>query len=73
MAKPYAKLRGLMAEHDDTQRDLARLLLLSPQSISDRMSNRAEWKIGEMYTVMNHYRVPHDRLNQVFPMNGKNE
>jgi hypothetical protein len=73
MAKPYAKLRGLMAENDDTQRDLARLLLLSPQSISDRMSNRADWKIGEMYAILNHYRVPHANLNQVFPMNGKNE
>lgn len=29
MAKTYAKLRGLMVQNDDQQKDLARLLLLS--------------------------------------------
>jgi hypothetical protein len=70
MSRPYAKLRGLMRENDDTQADLARLLLLSPQSVSDRMNNRAEWKLGEMYAVLNRYYVPHDQLNEVFPMGG---
>lgn len=71
MAKTYAKLRGLMVQNDDTQRDLARLLLLKPQSISDRMSNRSEWKLSEMYAIMNRYHVPHEQLHEVFPEGGR--
>lgn len=39
MARPYAELRGLMKANDDTQRDLARLLLLSDGAISHRLNN----------------------------------
>lgn len=72
MARPYAKLRGLMCENGDTQEDLGRLLLLDRSGISARMNNRADWKLGEMYAIMTRYRLPHEMLNQVFPMNGKN-
>lgn len=71
MARPYAKLRALMRENDDTQEDLGRLLLLDRSGISARMNNRYDWKIGEMYAIMNRYHLSHDLLNQVFPMNGK--
>ena len=60
-----------MIENDDTQDDLARLLLIDRSGISSRMNNRVEWKIGEMYAIMNRYHLPHKLLNQVFPMNGK--
>lgn len=33
----------------------------------------AEWQLGEMYAIMDHYRVPHQRLSEIFPLNGKNE
>lgn len=69
--KTYAKLRGIMREHDDTMYDLGNLLLLSNRAISARMNNRAEWKLGEMYAIMNRYHLPHSMLNEVFPMNGK--
>lgn len=71
MARTYAKLRALMMENDDTQNDLARLLLLKPQSISNRMHNRTDWKLSEMYAIMNRYHVPHEQLHEVFPENGK--
>lgn len=73
MARPYAKLRGLMREYDDTNTDLARLLLVTPTAISQRLNNHSEWKLSEMYAILNRYRQPHDMLNKIFPMNGKNE
>lgn len=73
MARPYAKLRGLMKEHDDTNVDLARLLLMTPAAISHRLNNRKDWKLGEMYAIMTRYRLPRKMLHEVFPMNGKNE
>lgn len=72
MARPYAKLRGLMVSNGDTARDLARLLLVSPTTIGERLNNKQDWKLGEMYAILIRYRVPFDRLNEIFPMNGKN-
>lgn len=73
MARPYAMLRGLMQQNGETQTDLCRLLLLSRSALSERFNNLTDWKLGEMYAIMIHYRVPSDRLHMVFPMNGKNE
>ena len=72
MARPYAVLRGLMRQNDETQTDLCRLLLLSRSALSDRFNNLTDWKIGEMYAIMIHYRMPFEQLHIVFPMNGKN-
>lgn len=73
MAKPYAKLRGIMREHEDTQATLGRLLLLSTVSVSQRFSNRQDWKLSEMYAVLDHYNIPHNKLHLLFPANGRNE
>lgn len=71
MARPYSKLRGLMVEHGDTNEELARFLLLTPATVSQRLNNHSEWKLGEMYAIMTRYRQSHSTLNEVFPMNGK--
>ena len=71
MARLYSKLRGLMREYGDTQDDVARVLLLSRISVSNRLRGTAEWKIGEMYALMDRYHVPHDRLHEVFPKGGR--
>lgn len=73
MARLYSKLRGLMREFGDTQDDLARVLLLSRISVSNRLRGTAEWKLSEMYALMDRYHVPHDRLHEVFPKGGRNE
>lgn len=73
MARLYSKLRGLMREFGDTQDDVARALLLSRISVSNRLRGTAEWKLGEMYALMDRYHVPHDRLHEVFPKDGRNE
>ena len=73
MARLYSKLRGLMREFGDTQDDIARALLLSRISVSNRLRGTAEWRLDEMYALMDRYHVPHDRLHVVFPMGGRNE
>ena len=73
MARLYSKLRGLMREFGDTQDDVARALLHSRISVSNRLRGTAEWKLGEMYALMDRYHVPHDRLHEVFPKGGRNE
>ena len=73
MARLYSKLRGLMREFGDTQDDVARALLLSRISVSNRFRGAADWKLGEMYALMDRYHVQHDRLHEVFPKDGRNE
>ena len=73
MARLYSKLRGLMREFGDTQDDVARALLLSRISVSNRLRGTAEWRLDEMYALMDRYHVPHDRLHEVFPKGGRNE
>lgn len=66
----YRKLWGLMAENGDTQKDVARVLLVSPQSVCDRMCGRQDWKLDEMYLLLDRYRVPYSQLHKVFPKGG---
>ena len=73
MARLYGKLRGLMREYGDTQDDVARALLLSRVSVSHRMCGKLDWKLGEMYALLDRYNVPHNRLHEVFPKDGRNE
>ena len=58
MARLYSKLRGLMREYGDTQDDLARALLLSRASVTNRMRGAAEWRLDEMYALMDRTTCP---------------
>ena len=71
MARLYSKLRGLMREYGDAQDDVARTLLLSRASVSNRMRGAADWKLSEMYALMDRYHVPNNRLHEVFPKDGR--
>ena len=73
MARLFGKLRGLMREFGDTQDDVARALLLSRISVSNRLRGTAEWRLDEMYALLDRYHVPHDRLHEVFPKDGRND
>ena len=73
MARLYSKLRGLMREYGDTQDDLARVLLLGRASVSNRMRGAADWKLGEMYALMDRYHVQYDQLHMVFPKDGRTD
>ena len=71
MARLSGKLRGLMREFGDTQDDVARALFLIRISVSNRLRGAAEWKLDEMYALMDRYHVQHDQLHEVFPKGGR--
>ncbi len=73
MARPYAKLRGLLREHEIRQEDLAVDLDLSPGSVSNRMNCKESWKVHEMWLIMNMLGLPAHKLHEIFPQNGQNE
>ncbi len=73
MARPFAKLRGIMKEHDDTQEDLARILKTSNAQVSLKFNNKSQWRIDEMYAIMDHYGLQYKSLYRIFPPKGQNE
>lgn len=70
MEKTYKALRKAMAIHDMNSADLGMRLMLTQQSISNRMTGRCPWKIDEMYSIMDLFGLPHDQLHIYFPPNG---
>ena len=73
MPKPYAMLRGLMAQHDADLDTLAKVIGLQEKSaVSHRMMNHTPWKADEMYKILDFFKVPHDSIHIYFPKDGKN-
>lgn len=70
MKKLYAKLRSALVEHDITQSDLARRLLVSQRTISARFCAEQPWTINEMYTTLDWLGLPHDQMHIYFPPDG---
>ena len=68
--KTYAALRGAMVTRGYDQYDLARLLLVGQQSVSNRFVCRTPWTCDEMYKVMDWLGLPIDQLHIYFPPDG---
>lgn len=70
--KKYRRLRGAMVAAGLSQDDLADVLHISPASISNRLRGCQDWRLGEMYTVLDCLGVgkPETVLGYYFPLNG---
>lgn len=53
-----AKIRGLMAEHGDTQEKVASFLNQSVVSFSKRINGEIEFKPSELYFLAKKYKKP---------------
>lgn len=73
MARPYNVLRGLMKEHELTNKLLARELNISAVAVSKKLNAHTFWTSEEMWHIMSIVQQPAYRLHEVFPRNGANE
>lgn len=73
MARPFGKLRALLAENDMTQEELARVMNLGRNAISDRMRGVVEWNLQEIWFVLRYFQIPANKMHEYFPENGQNE
>ena len=68
MAKPHAKLRGLMMANDYTMPQLARKLGLGKSAMSERLNyHRNGFTLQEAYTIMRLFKIPNEQLHEIFP------
>ncbi|MCM1328402.1 MAG: DUF739 family protein [Ruminococcus sp.] len=68
--KPYAKLRGKMAEMDINSIALANYLGKSTAYISAHMTHKYAWDIDEIYAILELLKVPQEDIVEYFPPNG---
>lgn len=66
----FVEVRSLMTLNDMTQPDVAKTLGISPSHLSRKMVGDRPFDLDEMYTILDLFQVPHERLHIVFPKNG---
>lgn len=60
-------LRSIMALNGETNRDLANLLGISEQSVSNKINeNKSEFKQGEIAAIRQHYGLTAEQVADIF-------
>lgn len=60
-------LKSIMALHDDTIRDLAAYLGITPNSVSNKINeNGSEFKQGEIAMIKERYNLSADQVDDIF-------
>ena len=60
-------LRSIMVLHGDTNHDLASLLGITDQSVSNKINERGtEFKQGEIVKIRNHYNLSAEQVENIF-------
>lgn len=73
MAKPFSRLRKAMKNVDADAYVLARKLRVSTTTISKKLNGHTQWKLDEMYVVLDLLGKPVKDLHLYFPPGGQNE
>ena len=72
MSRPHAMLRGLMAQNDVDLTDLGKVIGLNEKSaVSHRMTGKTDWKLSEVYKILDFFKIPHEQLSIYFPQGGQ--
>lgn len=63
----FRKLRGKLKEEDIDQVYLAEKLGVCPMAVSHRMTGKTDWRLHEMYSVLELIREPPEAIYIYFP------
>lgn len=55
-----------MAKHADTQRSVATVMNVTPQTVGDKLHGLAEFKRKEIEALVRHWSLSGDRLMEIF-------
>ncbi len=67
----YLKLRGLLAENDMTIAELAYQLGKSKPHINQCLVGKSQWRLDEMYGILDYFEIPYDQMHIYFPKGGQ--
>ena len=63
----FLKLKARMVECGISQAQLSKSLKLCPMSVSRRFTGKLQWRLNEIYLVMNILNIPRGCLETYFP------
>lgn len=66
-ARPFSKLRGRMAEQGYSISTLARAIDMCYEGLSMRLNGTREWRLYEIYIVVDELDIPEAEIAQYFP------
>lgn len=66
--RPHKELRKLMLDHDMDLTALGSVIGLGDKtSVSHRMTYRTDWKLKEIYSIMDYFHLPYEQMAVYFP------
>lgn len=65
--RPFAKLRGEIIAHDISHGEFAEGIGLSKSAVSQRLNGHKEWRLCEIYAVMDFFGLPYSEIPDYFP------
>lgn len=72
--RPFRKLRIAMMDQDKTMADLAPVVgVKTPSNVSDRFVGRTDWKLDEIYAVLDFLKIPAEDMHLYFPRGGQDK
>ena len=71
MKQKHLKIRGLLAEHGMTIAELAYQLGKSKPHINQCLVGKSQWRLDEMYGILDYFERPYDQMHIYFPKGGK--
>ena len=67
---PFARLRGIMAEHGETSEMLGSAIGMSRKRVDIRLNLHVPWELDVIHAIMDHYAIPDSMMYEFFPRNG---
>lgn len=64
---PYEKLETRIFQSGVQKQDLAKMIGMSYQCLYMRLAGRTEWKLYEVYQIMNALEIPLEQITELFP------
>jgi len=69
----YQALKGIALSNGYTHPQLARAVGMATGTFRSRMCGTTPFTANEMYKLLDFFRIPHSRLHEIFPPDGKKE
>ncbi len=66
----FLKLHGKLRELDVDQAYLAKKLHIDASTLSLRFNGKGDWRMSEMYAIMDLIQEPYEKLHEYFPKGG---
>lgn len=69
--KNFSLLRAYMTLRDESAADIAKVIGSTSAYVSNCMTGKAQWRLNDIYTIMEFLDITEHSIEEVFPKDGK--